>query len=214
MSSITSINQAVEELESSLASHPAAGGIPLRILKIINQVVNHWKENKTIQDIGSLTDGELLRSLAVSGALVTAADTRETRQLARRAKAKIDFFERLQEFGGVLKSKAVTETLRLTRQSVNNHALKGSLIAIQDGHDYLFPGFQFVENGKLPHLEEILTLLKGSSAESVCTFFLNHMQLPNGEYGLPYELLKKGASEQVLAAIKREAQLYQSGVPS
>lgn len=214
MSSITSIHQAVEELEASVASNPTASGVPLRLLKLVNQVVAHWKENKTIQDVGSLTDGELLRSFAESSALVSAADTRETRKLARRAKAKIDFFEKLQQFGGVLKAKAVTDTLGLSRQSVNNHAAKGMLVAIQDGHDYFFPGFQFTEKGKLPHLETILMLLKGSSPEELCTFFLNPIQLPGGGYALPYTLLRDGADEQTLEAIKREAELYQTGVPS
>lgn len=214
MSTITSIHQAVEELEASLAANPAAGGVPLRLLKLVNQVVAHWKESRMILDVGSLTDGELLRSFAESSALVNASDTRETRKLARRTKAKIHFFEKLQEFGGILKAKAVADTLSLSRQSVNNHAAKGTLIAIQDGHDHIFPGFQFTEGGKLPHLEEILALLKGSSPEAMCTFFLNPIQIPDGEYALPYELLKNGAEEITVEAIKREAALYLTGTPS
>jgi hypothetical protein len=214
MRSNMSIHQAVEELEASLASNPAAGGVPLRILKLVNQVVNHWKETKTLQEVSSLTDGELLRSFAESSALMTASDTRETRKLARRAQAKIDFFAKLKEFGGLLKAKAVAETLGLSRQSVNNHASKGTLVAIQDGHDYFFPGFQFTESGKLPHLEEILGLLKGASPEATCTFFLNPILIPGGGQALPYELLKNGADDQVIEAIRREAELYQTGVPS
>ncbi|MEE3508290.1 hypothetical protein QN399_18805 [Pseudomonas sp. 10C3] len=214
MSSITPLHQAIEKLESDLANIPGAGGIPVRIVKVISQVLDHWKENKTADDIGSLTDGELLRALTVSSAVVGALNTRETRKLIRRAEAKIEFFEKLEEFGGLYKSKKVTEILRVTRQTVSTHVSKGTLIAIQEGKDYCFPGFQFVEKAKLPHLEEILGILKGSSPESICTFFLNPITVTEGKYEMPYRLLKKGADKEELSAIKREAALFMTGVPS
>ena len=54
----------------------------------------------------------------------------------------------------------------MTRQTVNTHVKKGTLIAIQEGNDYLYPAFQFVGEEKLPHLEEVLKLLENVSAEA------------------------------------------------
>ncbi|WP_027922577.1 hypothetical protein [Pseudomonas sp. URMO17WK12:I12] len=217
MSPTKSTNQPLESAESrleALDNIAGASGIPVRLLKLISLVVDHWKEEKTIEDIHSLTDAELLRSLAISGGLFASLNTRETRKISRRAVSKIEFFERLKEFGGVLKSKGVTDALGISRQSVSNHLSKKKLIAFQVGHDNYFPAFQFLDNEKLPHLEEILGLLNVTGAETICTFFLNPIAVENGRYELPYALLKNGATEKQLEAIRREAALFMTGTPS
>jgi hypothetical protein len=214
MSPTKSTNQPLESIEAHLDNIAGASGIPVRILKLVSSVVNQWKEDRTIDDIHALTDAELLRSLAISGALFNSLNTRETRKLNRRAVSKIEFFEKLKEFGGVIKSKGVTDALGLSRQSVNNHLSKKKLIAFQVGHDNYFPAFQFLGNDKLPHLEEILGLLNATGAETICTFFLNPIAVENGRYKLPYVLLKDGATEEQLEAIRREAALFMTGTPS
>lgn len=122
-----------------------------------------------------------------------------TKKQARREAAKFEFFERLDEFGGVLKD-----------QSVGNQAL----IAIRDGHDYIYPAFQFVDVERLPYLDEILELLGNVSAEAQCTFFLNPMGFDDGMEELPYVVLRDGSTEKQLNAIKREASLFMSPTPA
>lgn len=72
----------------------------------------------------------------------------------------------------------------------------------------MYPAFQFVGEEKLPHLEEALKLLKNVSAEAQCAFFLSPITLDDGRLELPYVLLKDGANEKQLDAIKREAVLF------
>lgn len=189
----------------------------VRVLKLLTQVFSHWSENKDRSELNTLTDAELLQEVAVSGALVGALNTREQRKKDRRIAAKISFLEDLKRFGGVLKSQGVANHLSCSRQTVNNYVKKGSLIALQDGNDYLYPSFQFVDEGKrIPHLEEVLGLLKDVSAEARCTFFLNPIAAPREgqDEELVFEILKRGATEDELKIIKRDAALYMTSTPS
>lgn len=214
MDSHKPIQATIDTLAAVIEKTQDAAGLPVRLMKLLTNVFQQWSEEKTSENLGSLTDAELLQKLAVSGSVAGALSTRETRKQARRVAAKIDFFEKLTEFGGVLKSQSAANVLGVTRQTINNHIKKGTLIGIQEGNDYLYPAFQFVGNEKLPYLEEILGLLKNVSAEAQCTFFLNPIALTGGETELPYVLLRDGATEQQLSAIKREAALFMSSTPS
>lgn len=214
MDSQRSIHAVVDTLAATIERAQEASGLPVRVLKLLTNVFQQWSEEKTSESLGSLTDAELLQKLAASGSIAGALSTRETRKQARRVAAKIEFFEQLTQFGGVLKSQSVANILGMSRQTVNNHIRKGTLIAIQEGNDHLYPAFQFVEDGKLPHIEEILGLLKNVSAEAKCTFFLNPIGLEGAGAELPYVVLKNGATDQQLNAIKRQAALFMSSTPS
>lgn len=214
MDSQRSIHALVDTLAATLEKVPDVAGGSVRVLKLLTNVFQQWSEEKTKENLGSLTDAELLQKLAASGSIAGALSTRETRKQARRVAAKIEFFDRLKDFGGVLKSQAVASALGTTRQTINNHVKKGTLIAIQEGNDYLYPAFQFVGDEKLPHLEEILGLMKDVSAEAQCTFFLNPIAFSNGQIELPYVVLRDGANEEQLKAIRREAALFMSSTPA
>jgi len=214
MDSHRSIHALVDTLAATLEKVPDVAGGSARVLKLLTNVFQQWSEEKTKEDLDSLTDAELLQKLAASGSIAGALSTKETRKQARRVAAKIEFFDRLKDFGGVLKSQAVASTLATSRQTVNNHLKKGMLIAIQEGNDYLYPAFQFVGDQKLPHLEEILGLMKDVSAEAKCTFFLNPVAFSTRQSELPYVVLKNGASQKQLDAIKREAALFMNSAPA
>lgn len=214
MDSHKSIHAIVDSFAAAVERTPDAAGASVRMLKILTTVFERWSEEKSDESLGALTDAELLQRLAIGGAVTGVLDTRETRKQARRVAAKIEFYEQLKEWGGALKSKDVSNVLSMTRQSVNNHVKKGMLIALQESNDYLYPAFQFVGDKKLPHLEEVLALLKHVSAEAQCTFFLNPIRFADDRTELPYVVLKNGASEHELSAIKREAALFMTATPA
>lgn len=214
MDSQKSIHAIVDTLTAAVERVPEAAAASVRMLKILTSVFERWSEEKSNESLGALTDAELLQKLAVSGAITGALSTRETRKQARRVAAKIEFFEHLKEFGGVLKTQEVTKILGMTRQSVNNHVKKGTLIALQEGTDYLYPAFQFAVDKKLPYLDEVLGLLKNVSAEAQCTFFLSPVAFAEKGMELPCVVLRNGASEQQLNTIKREAALYMTSTPA
>src|SRR5690606_14517432 len=107
MDSQRSIHALVDTLAATLEKVPEVAGGSVRVLKLLTNVFQQWSEEKTKENLGSLTDAELLQKLAASGSVAGALSTRETRKQARRVAAKIEFFERLKDFGGVLKSQAI-----------------------------------------------------------------------------------------------------------
>lgn len=203
-----SVHEAVVHLESSLAQDRDSAATSIRLLKLIARVVDHWHSDDSLKDTGALTDSELLERFVISGAVTGSLDSREQRKRDRRTAARLDFLAKLKECGGLMKAKAVAELLGVSRQTVNNHISAGKLIALKEGNDHLIPGFQFDEHGKLNQLEEVLRLIQDASPEAKCSFFLNPIQLGDGRQELPYVILKKGADEQDLRVIKREAQQY------
>jgi hypothetical protein len=214
MNTNASVHETIADLEARLGSSRAAAATSVRLLKLITQVMDHWKQDETLEETAALTDSELLTKFAISGAVTSSLDTREHRKLARRAAARVEFLANLKDFGGIFKAKKVGELLGVSRQTVNNHIVAGKLIAIKEGNDYLIPGFQFSETGKLEHLEKVLQLLLEASAEAKCTFFLNPIELAKGVQACPYELMKNGCSEEELFFILREAELFLTATAS
>lgn len=208
MTTNASVHEAFASLEAKLVSNRASAAVSVRLLKLISEVVDHWKVDDCLDDTAALTDAELLSKFAVTGAVTGSLDTRQNRILARRAEARIQFLSDLKDVGGLFKANQVAKILGVSRQTVNNHIGQEKVIAIKEGNDYLLPGFQFSEFGKLEGLDEILALLKGTSPEAKCTFFLSGITLSNGLSELPYIILKRGASKDELFQVKREASLF------
>jgi hypothetical protein len=200
-------------MEAAFSGVAGGQGIPARILKLIGQVALHWQEGAADHDLSGLTDSELLMAIATTHAKASVLHTREGRKLLRRSEARIKFLESLEQFGGLLKTKAVAELLGMTRQSVNNHVAKGTLISVGDGHDHLFPAFQFTDKGKIPYLEEVISRLRPASPEMICSFFLNPISLLGGKEKLPAYALRNLENEE-LFVIFDNASLYGTGVPS
>lgn len=215
MSTNASVHEAIANLESKLQKGSQdSAATAVRLLKLMTSVVESWDKEHFVENTASLTDYELLAKFAVRGAADGSLNSREQRKISRRVAARVKFIGKLKEFGGVYKSKSAGEVLGVSRQTINNHISAGKIIAIKEGNDYLIPGFQFDEKGKIPHLEEILGILKGASPEAKCTFFLNPLEMMDGSDPLPYEVLKRGASEEELRVIKRDAKLFLTNVAS
>lgn len=215
MSTNASVHEAIANLESRLQKGSQDSvATAVRLLKLMTSVVESWEKEHFVEDTASLTDYELLAKFAVRGAADGSLNSREQRKISRRVAARVRFIGKLKELGGLYKAKSAGEILGVSRQTVNNHIAAGKLIAIKEGNDYLIPGFQFGDKGKIPHLEEILKILKDASQEAKCTFFLNPLKMMDGSEPLPYEVLKRGATEEELSIIKRDAKLFLTNVAS
>lgn len=215
MSTNASVHEAIVNLESRLQKGSQdSAATAVRLLKLMTSVVESWDKEHFAEDTSSLTDYELLAKFATRGAVDSSLSSREKRKISRRVAARVSFIGKLSEFGGLYKVKSAGEVLGVSRQTVNNHIKTGKLIAIKQGNDYLIPGFQFSEEGKIPHLEEILKILGDASPEAKCTFFLNPIKMKDGTESLPYEVLKEGAKYEDLSIIKRDAKLFLTNAAS
>jgi len=74
---------------------------------------------------------------------------------------------------------------------------------------YLIPRFQFNHGLKIPHLEGILGKMENVSQEAKCSFFLSPLR-DDVDGDLVYEILNRGASEEELGMIYRDANGCQS----
>ncbi|MEE4750384.1 hypothetical protein V2K65_25940 [Pseudomonas alliivorans] len=209
--------------QTNFVRHPSKNGrdahnlssLMERLTTLISRDLARMDNDADIQSLASLTDDQLLLEvISKSATLRSAMDERQLKKELRRAKAKQEFYEDLKEFGGTVKAKDAAVLLNATRQTVNNHIKNGKLIGIKDGTDYLIPAFQFLETGKVNHLEEILGLMSKCAPITQCSFFMASMV----DEGKPYEarisVLRRGPTQQELDYIKRDAKLLLSHTAS
>ncbi|MCE3028968.1 helix-turn-helix domain-containing protein [Salinicola sp. DM10] len=209
MSTNASVHEAIVNLEDRLqkgSQNSAATAV--RLLKIMTSVVESWDKEHFVEDTSSLTDYELLAKFVIRGAEDSPSSSREKRKVSRRIAARARFIGKINEICGLYKAKQAADIMGVSRQTVHNHIANRKLVAIKEGNDNLIPGFQFDEKGKIPHLEEVIGILKNVSQEAKCSFFLNPIHMKDGSEPLLYEVLKRGAKEEEMEIIKREAKLF------
>lgn len=136
-------------------------------------------------------------------------DARSNARIERYKKARSEFFRSLDAFGGTLHTVEAARLLGITETALVDQVNEDRLIGIinSDEQEYLIPAFQFVGAEKLPHLEEILAYLGDVSDFAACSWFLNE---PYEGFGRPAEVLRSGASDEQLKALRRDASLFLS----
>ncbi|URD53589.1 hypothetical protein [Chroococcidiopsis sp. CCNUC1] len=103
--------------------------------------------------------------------------------------------------GGSLTISQVEELLSISRQAIHKRCRKGKLIALTTSkRGYLFPKWQFTENGVLSGLESVLAALDESEPWMQAAFMLNPNIWLDG--ASPLEMLRQGKIEDVLVAAR------------
>lgn len=79
---------------------------------------------------------------------------RDLAKIERYKRARVDFFNALEEYGGTLHAKQVAEMLDITETAVVGQVNSDRLIGLvsNEHQGYLIPAFQFSGNEKLPYL--------------------------------------------------------------
>nr|EEE1920011.1 helix-turn-helix domain-containing protein [Salmonella enterica subsp. diarizonae] len=188
-----------------------------RVGRIVSSVFADFDDKSLASEILVLEDLDLL--VYIVGAYLqkkTRMSEREMDMFKSRIQSTIRFYQKLDELGGTIKAKEVSELLGVTRQTVNNQVNKCKLIALRRGGDYLFPSFQFKGAGMLPHLEEIMQCLpQETDAITRVSFLTSPVQIDDkGTAKTPLEILQKDPSDQELASLRREANLFARHIAS
>ncbi|TDB44044.1 helix-turn-helix domain-containing protein [Photorhabdus khanii] len=144
-----------------------------RVDNLILSIVDEMAKSEHISRVLTATDNGLMNLIfQYHTASLSGINERERRKLKRETEGTIRFYEHLQKLGGTLKASQVAERLKITRQTVNNYAKNGKLLAVKPAKESVFPLFQFDENGVIPHFEEVLFLLpKEMGVVSKVSFF-------------------------------------------
>ena len=105
--------------------------------------------------------------------------------------------------GGALRAEEVSALLHLSRQAVDKRRPAGNVLAVEVGRrGYLYPAWQFVDDGILPGLEEILALLAEHPPLAKLRFFLSGDLRLDGER--PLDRHRRSEIEPV----KRSARMF------
>lgn len=107
----------------------------------------------------------------------------------------------LEEEGGCITADSVKDLLHISRQAVNQRREAGTLVAVNTGGGaFLFPVWQFGEEGILPGLLEVLRELKDCDPWMRFMFFLGKNPVLRGR--TPLQALRAGNTEKVLQAAR------------
>ena len=209
MSTQDLVHKAAMKFEGTSSNNPLLEIVSTRILGLLSETMEQYKNKpKDIEKLITLNDEDLLTEVVIKLSSKRATVTeRDLRKQEKRIKAKQSFFNKLNIFGGTYKAGEVAKLLGVTRQTVNNQRIKGTLLSLKEGNDYIFPAFQFNDDSKLEGFENILKELVKIGPVTKCTFFLNKIDIAGYEIS-PLELLKSMPDSKIINELKQKAALF------
>jgi len=183
------------------------------ILKRINNIavslMPEFEDKKQAMDAVTLDDGSLMQLLcSIQMEQKTRASDHEMRKVHRRRENLEAFYKSLQELGGILKVNDVADMLGITRQAVHVRVKKNQLIAFKQNADYIFPVFQFTDNGLMPGFKEIMSAFDANTHPLLRLGVLKApLQLGEGVSKTPIQIMQDGAKPDELELAIRSARL-------
>lgn len=212
MNSNTMLNAVVESIGNRIGNDPATEAVFTRLLKTleISLLPVLLNDKSSAQELLSNPDSQFVEEVLLRYQIESARSPREAEKIRKREEANRRFFEKLKQNGGLYKVGEVASKLEVSRQAIAKQRENNKLVFIREGHDFNFPGFQFVDGKKLPHLEEILKLLpKGISGVAQCSFFLNEIEMPDGVKLSPAKALAQSTPNALhVNSIRHQAALF------
>jgi len=193
-----------EEFEQTVRSLVHAGDASVRgvfarrALRAVARLSQQMGEASLREAVSSASDyGVLLTALESEPGL--AALTPED-PLAEARLRGIEARKRLLEAeGGTLGAQEVASLLNISRQAAYKRYRAGRLLAVDCGrHGFTFPAWQFVPNGVLPGLEEVLAALADFDPWMKLAFFLEANAATGGK--TPLLALRQGKLQEALRA--------------
>jgi hypothetical protein len=147
-------------------------------------------------DVGTLA--HVLVDFGAIGSAVAEIDP-DAVDLAREIEHREDVVRRA---GGMLSAEAAGKLLNISRQAVDKRRRNGTLLAIRQGGDWLYPRAQFHDHEAIPGLADVVRGL-GASGPWVTLEFLVTEDDVLGGLSPRAALLKGGASrEQVMTLVR------------
>ncbi len=114
---------------------------------------------------------------------------RKLRNIKRHAENLTEFYAELEKQGGTLKVNLVADILGFTHQVINLRLKKNRLLAFKKNGDYIFPAFQFTQDGMLPYFAQVMEAIVDNTI-AITRFSFLIMSLGKQADGFPYALKK------------------------
>lgn len=169
-----------------------------RSLSLTRRAMEHVSPGTLVEAVAASTDQEAM--LRILEAPEMAAPAVETATIDAARAAGIEARDQLLTAqGGSWPVERVAKYLGLTRQAVDKRRRANKLIGLAVGrHGYLYPSWQFSQNGTVPGLEDVLGALHRHDPWSQVIFMLSPNDRLDGV--TPLEALRKGQTEEVRIA--------------
>lgn len=183
-----------------------------RIENLVNRVVAEIENSSMLSAALQLDDEALMHQVFVHYlAESSRIDKREQLKIKRHIEGSMAFYNKLERLGGTLRASEVADLLGVSRQTVNNYAKSGKLLAVKPAKESLFPIFQFDEHNMLPHFESVLELLPKSMSSVTKVSFFTSMFLFKDDDRSVLDILKEGkVTDAQLKEIMHQARLMGS----
>ncbi|PSM48185.1 hypothetical protein C7Y66_15725 [Chroococcidiopsis sp. CCALA 051] len=194
----TSLQKHVSQLRS-LSSQPKKAALVDLVLDTVLQAIEQYPVERLPENPTSGTQMlvKLMQETEASRALLGTVDPLEMARLRGIAARE----RLLNAEGGSLSISQVEQLLGISRQAIHKRCSKSKLIALTTSkRGYLFPRWQFAENGILSGLESVLAALDESDPWMQAAFILNPNIWLDG--ASPLEMLRQGKIEDVLVAAR------------
>ena len=193
----------------------------LNLLKRINNLavslMSEFEDKTQAMNAITLDDGLLMQLLyTVQLEQKTRVSDYELRKVRRRRENLETFYRELQESGGTLKVNDVADILGITRQAVNVRVKKNKLLAFKQNGDFIFPKFQFTDNGLIPGFEDVMAAFEEDTHPMLRLGVLKSPIEVNNE-GLqktPIQIMQDGAQKHELSLVIRAAKQFGNHVAS
>lgn len=180
------------------AKEPLAAAVLTRFASAIAKVLETLPAEALSDAAAAPTDlGAVLTALEASESL--AADQESEALEAVRIRGLEARRQLLQAEGGAWAVQQAGRYLGITRQAVDKRRRAGRLLAVSAGRrGYLYPVWQFTQEGVLPGLEAVLDALRGHDPWTAIIFILS----PNSQLGgkTPLQTLRQGRVTEVIEA--------------
>lgn len=188
-----------------------------RINNLAISLMPEFEDKNQAMNAITLDDGSLMQLLyTVQMEQKTRASEVEMRKVRRRRENLERFYSDLQELGGLLKVNDVADILGITRQAVNVRVKKNRLLAFKQNGDFIFPAFQFSNEGLIPGFEDLMNAFDEETHPMLRLGVLKSPLVLNSE-GLsktPIQIMLDGADPEELSVAIRAAKLFGSHTAS
>lgn len=208
---------AEREINTSAKLNESQLNLMKRINNLAISLMPEFEDKSQAINAITLDDASLMQLLyTVQLEQKTRVTEYELRKVRRRRENLERFYRELHELGGTLKVNDVADILGITRQAINIRVKKNKLLAFKQNGDFIFPKFQFTDNGLITGFEDVMAAFEEDTHPMLRLGVLKSPIAVNNE-GLqktPIQIMQDGAKNSELSLAIRAAKQFGNHVAS